>query len=180
MLMAAVGMTAFSAAPAKADHNSFSLAIGAQRAGVWVPPVYERRPRTITTAPIYEDVTRQVWHEPVYETRRIPVEIPARTITRKVPRYSDCGEFLGWDFVEEIVEPARTEWRIERVCVREGYYETVTERVCVRPAGTQVIWEEVVVSPGHWESPSRLVIGKHRPVPPHPVRHAGFRFGFGS
>lgn len=181
MMLATVGFAAFAAVPVKADHGSFGLSIGAQRGGVWVPPVYERRPRTITTPPVYEDVVRQVWNEPVYETRRFPVEIPAKVVTRKVPRY-DCGQIVGWEFVEEIIEPARTEWRTERVCVREGYYSTVSERVLVRPAETRVVWEQVVVRPGYWETPSRLVIGKGRPFPPPiaygPGRNAELHVGF--
>jgi hypothetical protein len=183
IMLAAAGFAAFAAVPVKANHGSFSLSIGAQRGGVWVPPVYERRPRTITTPPVYEDVVRQVWNEPVYETRRFPVEIPAKVVTRKAPRYNHYGQIIGWELITEIVEPARTEWRTERVCVREGYYSTVSERVLVRPAEARVIWEQVVVRPGYWEAPSRLVIGKGRPFP-HPVAygldrsaelHVGFR-----
>jgi len=183
MASLAAGIAAVSATPAGADYNSFSLTIGAQRAGVWVPPVYDRRPRTVTTAAVYEDVVRQIWREPIYETRRVAVELPARIVTRKVPRYSACGELVGWDFVQEVIEPARTEWREERVCVREGRYETFTERVLVRPAETRVLWEQVVVAPGHWESPSRLVIGKSRPATyphPQPIRRAEFHLGFGD
>ena len=162
------------ASPATADHAQLAIGfgLGAQRAGLWVPPVYETRARTVAEPAVFENRTRRVWREPQYEERRVAVEIPADVIDRHVPRYDRWGNIIGVEHVREVVRPARTEWRVEHVLVREGRWETVTERVLVRPESTRIVYEQVLVRPGHWTSPPRHVISKDRD------RNFAFHVGF--
>jgi hypothetical protein len=161
-----LGLATLSMAPAtaSADHNNiaFGFGIGAQRAGVWVPPVYETRARTIVEPAVIENRVRNVWREPVHEERRVAVTIPADVIERHVPKYDRFGNVIGFETIREVVRPARTEWRVERVCVSEGRWERVVERVMVKPETSRVVYEQVLVAPGHWAQPNRLVINKDR------------------
>lgn len=160
----------FVPATASADHPRLGVgfSIGAQRAGVWVPPIYETVARTVTVPAVYEDRIRQVWREPVYQERRVPVEIPADVIDRHVPKYDHFGHIIGVEHITEVVRPARTEWRVERVCISEGRFETITERVLVQPETTRIVYEKVLVRPGYWAPPGRHLIGKSY------GRHVGF------
>ena len=169
MLAGAATLAMAFSTPAKADRR-VRVSVGAHGDG-WSAHFHRGPAPVVRTLPVYEDVVRRVWREPIYETRRVPVHIPAETITRKVPRYSACGNFVvGWDYVEEVIRPARTEWRIEQVLIREGYYETVTERVLVRSA--------------HAQSTCGTAIGKARPYGQAQVRRArgsaGFSFRIGD
>jgi hypothetical protein len=178
-LLAGAAMVAtFAATPAKAD-TRVRVAVGAQRGNVWARGAYPSTSYGVAATPVYEDVVRKVWREPVYETRRVPVHVPAQTITRKVPRYSECGRYVvGWEYVEEVIEPARTEWRVEQVLVREGYWETITERVVVRPAHMRIVSRPAVVRHGHWGSHGNVVIRKDRPNVHRGHGHASAGIGF--
>ncbi len=147
---------------ANAAHRqvSFGMGIGVNRAGVWVPPTYETVVRNVTVPPVYEDQVRRVWREPVYEQRRFPVQHPAEVVHRRVPRYDRFGRLVGFDTVEQIVRPARTEWRTERVQVRAGYFESVVERVMVQPATIRIVYEQVLTRPGYWAPPGRETVRK--------------------
>ncbi len=133
---------------------------------VWIEPIYEARARTVTVPAVFESRARQVWHEPVYETRRVSVEIPAEIVQRRVPRYAECGRLIGYDTVDEVIQPARTVRRFKEVLVHPGHNETVYDRVLVRPETTRLAYEQVLLRPGHWESGRRF----HR-LP----RHRGYR-----
>ncbi len=156
-VVAALGMAP---ATAKADRWGVSVSLG--REPVWVPPVYEARERLVSTPATYEERTQRVWREPVYETRRVMVEIPARTAIREVPRYDRFGRRIGCDRVVVVVEPARREWRTERVLVQPGRWETMVERVCARPEHNEVVHDNVLVSPGYWQQTAGLAFGYER------------------
>jgi hypothetical protein len=81
--------------------------------------------------PAYKLRTRRVWVEPQYTHREVAYEIPAVVRTIEVPVQNARGFVAGYRTVTEIVEPAHTGSRTDRVLVRDGYYETVTERVLV-------------------------------------------------
>lgn len=126
----------------------------------WIPAVYETRPQQITIPAEYETRERRVWREPVYETRRVPVETPADVRVERVARYASCGGIEGYDTVERVIRPARTEWRNEQVLVEPGRFETVYEQVLVRPATTEVTYDRVLVRPGYWTNPGYVAVGK--------------------
>ena len=130
---------------------------------VRVLPVHKAAARKVIIPAVYEERPRQVWHEPIYETRRVLVTVPAKIVTRRVPRYGLFGRPIGYKRVKVIIRPARKVWKTERVLVRPGYYETVMERVPVQPAVTKVAYERVRAAPGRWEKPRRVVIRKSRP-----------------
>ena len=67
----------------------------------------------------------RVWVPPVYEDRWVEYNIPAVIETRRIKVYDSCGRFVGYKRVEQVIEPARIERRLERVLVREGFYEEV-------------------------------------------------------
>ncbi len=123
---------------------------------VWIEPIYETRARTVAVPAVFASRARQVWHEPVYETRRVSVEIRAEIVQRRVPRYAECGRLIGYDTVDEVIQPARTVRRFKEVLVHPGHNETVYDRVLVRPETTRLAYEQVLLRPGHWESGRRI------------------------
>jgi len=81
------------------------------------------------------------------------VEVPARVVIRRVPSLDIFGLRIGHEIVEEVIEPARQEWRTERVLVSPGRYETVYERVLVRPAMTTIVRGDVLAPRVRWMRP---------------------------
>ncbi len=153
--------------PRAAVASHFSLGISLRGSPVWVPSVYETRAKTIVIPALYENAERRIWREPVYEERQRSIEIPAEIVTRRVPRYDSRGRLVGYRLVEEVVRPARTIWKRERVLVRPGHYDLVVERVLVRPERTETVYEKTLITPGHWVYPTYHPAG---------YRDRGFRF----
>ena len=164
-----IGMAAFAVGSVVATDTAMAGQgrVAVLRHGVagWVPPVYETVARTIEEPAVYEDRATKIWREPVYEERRVLVELPAEVVTRDVPRYDVRGRLIGYDAIQDVVQPDRKVWRTKRVLVRPWYFETVYERVLVRPASTRVIYEKVLVRPGHRRAGPRLLVRKARPYP---------------
>ena len=156
-IVAALGMTP---AKAKADHWGVNVSLGCEP--VWGPPVYETQARTVAAPAVYENRTQRVWREPVYEERRVLIEVPGRTAFREMPRFDRFGRRMGFDRVVVVVEPARREWRSERVLVQPGRWDTVVERVCTQPEYNEVVHDNVLVSPGYWQRPGGLAFGYER------------------
>ena len=129
-------------------------------------PRYRFVERVVEVPALYENRTRRVWRDPVYETRRVKVEIPAKLVTREVPICDVYGRIVGYRKVQEIIEPARSIWRTERVLVHAGGYETVTERVLVRPASQKIVRDRVVVRarPRVVARPRHIAVRKARPA----------------
>ncbi len=107
--------------------------------------------RTVYAEPVYELRTRRVWVEPEYVERTVRVEVRAVVQTREVPVRDRWGNTIDYRLVREVVEPARTELRTERVLVREGYYRTITVRVLVTPVIRKVV--------RHRRAPRALSVG---------------------
>ena len=154
---------AFLAWPGRASAGLGRVEVVRRGRAALVPPVRKTVARKVAIPAVYEERPRQVWHEPIYETRRVLVTVPAKVVTRRVPRYGLFGRVIGHKRVKVIIRPARKVWKTERVLVRPGYYETVMERVLVQPAVTKVAYERVRATPGRWEQPRRVVIHKGRP-----------------
>jgi hypothetical protein len=122
--------------PNKAQAGDWSIHLGARnRTPVRTQVVRVERPVEVD----------RVWIPAEYAEREVWQTLPPVVERRQVAIYSSYGDIAGYRWVEEIVEPTRRVRRIERVLVREGYYETVrrpalvhrTERIVHprRPSG---------------------------------------------
>jgi len=118
LAIAAAAAASIAAAPAaRADSNwGFSINAGGHDGAFGF--AYQRG------APRYAAVVERVWIPEVYEDREVCVTIPAVFTTRHVPVYDAYGRVRHYRGVREVLEPARTECRIERVLVNAGYYTT--------------------------------------------------------
>ncbi len=166
---------AIGANPRTASAHGFGVSFALRGTPVWVPPVYETRERIIVEAAVIQERPARKWCEPVYEDRRVRVEVPAEVRTRRVPVYNSAGRIVAYKLVEEIISPARTVWKTERVLVKPGLFETVIERVVVKPENRRIVHDQVLVSAGRWEYPTYWFRGGRprrevhiidRPAPP--------------
>ena len=119
---------------AQAGDWGFHIGLGTTRVG----PTHAAHVRVVEPAPAYRLVARKVWVEPVYEERTIRVEVPPVVRERVVATRDYYGRVTGYRTIREVVEPARVEFRTERVLVREGYFKTVTVRVPVERVARRV------------------------------------------
>lgn len=122
--MMSMNMTRFAMSGIVASLGLFAVTPETANAGDWSFGVGVNVPtRTVLTQPVQRE-----WVPAVYEDREVCVEVPAVVEVREVPVYSSCGDILRYRRERVVVRSARTECRIERVLVREGYYRDVAYR----------------------------------------------------
>src|SRR5947207_1246452 len=105
--------------------------------------------RRIWIEPVYEERNVQVWAEPVYRTECTKVLIEPERYETRCDRVWVEPVFEVRDVVR--YEHGRRYCRRERVCVREGYWQTVEHRVLI-PAVYRNDERQVLVTPGHYET----------------------------
>jgi hypothetical protein len=140
-------------APEAVASPRYSVGVSLRGSPVWVPAVYETRAVTRIIPAVYEERPHRIWQEPVYEILPVRIEIPAEVVARRVPRYDSKGRIVGYRLVDEVIRPARTIFKQERVLRRPGRYETVLKTVMVRPERTETVFEKTLITPGHWVYP---------------------------
>ena len=100
-------------------------------------PVYREREVRVWVPATYRTVVDRKWVEPVYRTECEQVWVP--------PVYQDREvHFIG--------ERGRLRCRIERVVVREGYFENRERRVCVSEGHWETCERQELVCAGHYET----------------------------
>jgi len=112
---------------------------------VWVAPVYTIRRRVVEVPAVYETRERQVWHEAEYEYRRVA----SRPHRGGIGFHTGRGSHHG-GFHVNVSFGGHGEYRMEKVLIQPGHWETVYEEVLVRRATTRVVEERVLVRAGYW------------------------------
>jgi hypothetical protein len=101
------------------------------------PPEYREREVQVWVPATYRTVVDRKWVEPVYRTETERVWVP--------PVYEDREvHFIG--------ERGRPRVRIDRVLVRDGYFENRERRVCVSEGHWENCERQELVCAGHYET----------------------------
>ena len=112
-------------------HIDVDIRIGERR------PDYRVRETRVWVPAVYRTVIERKWVEPVYRTECEKVWVPPVFEEREV-----C--FIG--------ERGGLRRRIERVVVRDGYYENRERRVCVSEGHWENCERQALVCAGHYET----------------------------
>ncbi len=142
--------------PIPASAGTLELHYAAGGSGTWVSPRYTAQHRVAAVPAVCEMRPRRIWHEPVYEVRRVLVDVPAKVVTKRVPRYDRFGRLIGYKIRRTVIRPARAVWTTQRVLVRAGFHETIYERVCAQPVSRKVLYGSVLTPPARWARPDHV------------------------